>query len=140
MVSPAVRVLVADDQLPFRKAARTVLEVLPAFELVGEVASGEEAVSGAAQLEPDLVVMDVHMEGMDGLEATRRILESRPGTAVILVSSDRVDDLETAAADVGALAFLPKEQFGVRALSELWESRAGRPAPTGKREPPSRDG
>ena len=138
-MSSPVRVLVADDQVPFRKAARTVLDVMPTFELIGEVASGEEAVSGAGQLEPDLVVMDVHMEGIDGFEATRRILESRPGTAVILVSSDREGGLEAAAADAGALAFLPKEQFGVRALSELWESRAGRAAPTGTRAPPSRD-
>ena len=138
--SPPIRVLVADDQLPFRKAARAVLGVMPTFELVGEVVSGEEAVSAAAGLAPDLVLMDVYMEGIDGFEATRRILVTRPGTAVILVSSYRESGLDTAAAEVGAIAFLPKEQFGVRALSALWESQAERVAPTGTRGPPSRDG
>ncbi len=135
-----VRVLVADDQPPFRKAARAVLGATQGFELVGEVASGEEAVSAVSTLEPDLVLMDVHMAGIGGIEATRRIVASRPESAVILVSSYRAEDLAAAAAESGAIAFLPKDQFGARRLSELWSSRAELLARTSTREPPSPDG
>jgi two-component system, NarL family, invasion response regulator UvrY len=135
--SRPVRVLVADDQTPFRKAAAAVLGHLQDFELIGEARSGEEAVSVVATSEPDLVLMDVHMVGIDGFEATRRIVSAHPATVVILVSSYRTEDVEAAAAEAGALAFLPKDQFGARSLSELWSSRAARPAPPGTREPPS---
>ena len=73
-VPPALRVLVADDQAPFRNAARAVLEIAQDFEVVGEVTSGEEAVDAAVTLRPDLVVMDVKMDGIGGIEATRQIL------------------------------------------------------------------
>jgi DNA-binding NarL/FixJ family response regulator len=136
----SVRVLVADDQPAFRKAARAVLDASEQFELVGEARSGEEAVSGATTLEPDLVLMDVHMEGIGGLEATRRIVTERPEIAVILVSSYRAEDMEASAADSGAIAFLPKDEFGVRSLSGLWATRAEHAAPTETRGPPSRDG
>ena len=135
-----VRVLVADDQAPFRKAAAAVLHHLPDFELIGEARSGEEAVGAAAASEPDLVLMDVHMEGVDGFEATRRIVASRPATVVILLSSYRTEDVEAAAAEAGALAFLPKDQFGAGSLSELWSSRAARPAPPGTPGLPSPGG
>jgi two-component system invasion response regulator UvrY len=135
--SRPVRVLLADDQTPFRKAAAAVLGHLPDFELIGEARSGEEAVSAVATSEPDLVLMDVHMAGIDGFEAARRIVAAHPATVVILVSSYRTEDVEAAAAEAGALAFLPKDQFGARSLSELWSSRAGRPVPPGTREPPS---
>jgi DNA-binding NarL/FixJ family response regulator len=137
MPDASVRVLVADDQAPFRKAARAVLDALPDFELVGEARSGEEAVAAVAALEPDLVLMDVHMEELDGIEATRRIVAARPDVAVILVSSYRTEDVDAAAAEAGALAFLPKDQFGAKSLSELWSSRGARPAPTETPEPPS---
>lgn len=139
-MSRVARVVVADDRLPFRRAARSVLEAMPEFELVREVASGEEAVEAAASLAPDLVLMDVHMEGIGGLEATRRIVDESPDVAVILVSSYRVENLTALAEQAGALAFLPKDELGGDALRRLWSSRAGSPAPRGTREPPSPDG
>jgi len=135
-----VRVLVADDQLPFRKAVRAVLGAMIEFELVGEAASGEGAVEAAARLGPDLVLMDVHMEGIGGVEAARRIRAAQPDASVILVSSYRAEDLATVVAEAGAAAFLAKDRFGPAALRELWASRTeGRP-PRDRAERPSLDG
>jgi DNA-binding NarL/FixJ family response regulator len=135
-----VRVVVADDQLPFRRAARAVLGALPEFELVAEAASGEEAVDVAATLEPELVLMDVHMEGIGGFEATRRIVDARPDAVVVLVSSYQADELAAAVRESGAAAFLPKDQFGAARLKELWSSLARPGAPTGTQGQPSPDG
>ena len=118
-----LRVLVADDQAPFRKAARAVLEVAPEFEVVGEVTSGEEAVDEAKLLRPDLVVMDVKMNGIGGVEATRRILAARPETLVVLVSSYRSEDVPQAVAESGALAFVPKDRFSAATLASLLVDR-----------------
>ena len=135
-----IRVVVADDQLPFRRAARAVLDTMNEFELVGEAASGEEAVAAVATLDADLVLMDVHMEGIGGLEATRRIVAARPDATVILVSSYRAEDLLEAATESGAVAFLPKDQFGPRTLKDLWSSLARRRARRDTPIQPSPDG
>jgi DNA-binding NarL/FixJ family response regulator len=123
-VSRTLRVLVADDQAPFRKAARAVLEVAPDFEVVGEVTSGEDAVEEAELLRPDLVVMDVKMNGIGGVEAARRILAVRPETLVVLVSSYRSEDVPKAVAESGALAFVPKDRFSAATLASLLADRA----------------
>ena len=122
-MSRTLRVLVADDQAPFRKAARAVLEVAPDFEVVGEVTSGEEAVEEAELLRPDLVVMDVKMNGIGGVEATRRILAARPETLVVLVSSYRSEDVPRAVAESGALAFVSKDRFSAATLTSLLTDR-----------------
>jgi len=122
-VSRTLRVLVADDQAPFRKAARAVLEVAPDFEVVGEVTSGEEAVEEAQLLQPDLVVMDVKMNGIGGVEATRRILAARPETLVVLVSSYRSEDVPRAVAESGALAFVSKDRFSAATLTSFLTDR-----------------
>ena len=75
-----VRVLVVDDQAPFRMAARMVLKRAEGFELVGEAATGEEAVDRVAELAPDLVLMDINMPGINGIEATRQIVAAKPET------------------------------------------------------------
>jgi len=82
-----VRVLVVDDQERFREVACRVVEQSDGFSLVGEATCGAEAVAAADDLRPDLVLMDVRMPGMSGIEAERRILASRPGTCVVLVSA-----------------------------------------------------
>ena len=82
-----IRVLVADDQTPFRKAARSVLDATPDFELVGEASSGEEAVSLVDRLRPDLVLMDIKMTGIGGIEAARLITSTHPETRTILLST-----------------------------------------------------
>jgi two-component system, NarL family, invasion response regulator UvrY len=139
-VGRALRVLVVDDQPPFRRAARAVLEIARSFEIVGEVTSGEEAVDAAAALRPDLVVMDVQMAGIGGIEATRQIVATRPETIVVLVSSYRPEDVTKVVAESGARGFVAKDRFSASALEDLLQARAGDPLPTGTRAPPSRDG
>jgi DNA-binding NarL/FixJ family response regulator len=120
----ALRVLVADDQLPFRKAARAVLEAARDFEIVGEVTSGEDAVDAAQLLQPDLVVMDVRMEGIGGVEGARQVLAARPETLVVLVSSYQPEDIRKAVVDSGALAFVAKDRFSEATLEALLADRA----------------
>ena len=86
-------VLVVDDQAPFRLAARAVLRRTEGFELVGEAANGLEAISLADELHPALVLMDINMPEMGGIEATRRIVAGHPDIVVILCSTYDADDL-----------------------------------------------
>jgi two-component system invasion response regulator UvrY len=116
---PPVRVLVADDQVPFRLAARAVLGATSGFELVGEVTSGEEAVELAALLGPDLVLLDIHMPGIGGIEASRRITAPRQGVVTVLLSTYREEDLPEEARSCGAAAYVHKEDFGPNVLGAL---------------------
>ena len=121
MENPAtVRVMVVDDQAPFRMAARLVIKRTPDFELVGEATSGEESVTLAADLQPDLVLMDINMGEMSGIEATRLIVADRPGTVVFLCSTYAAADLPHGALEGGAAAYVHKEELAPTLLSELW--------------------
>jgi DNA-binding NarL/FixJ family response regulator len=117
-----VRVLIVDDQPPFRTAARAVLSRVAGFELVGEAASGEEAVELSDAHQPDLVLMDINMGAMDGIEATRRITAGHPDTLVILVSTYAADDVPPGARTSGAAAYLNKDELSPRAVRRLWEA------------------
>jgi DNA-binding NarL/FixJ family response regulator len=120
-----IRVLVVDDQEPFREAAKMVVELTEGFEVVGEAESGEDGVDRARELHPDLVLMDVNLGGIDGTEATRRILAELPNTVVFLVSTYEPAEYEPKAAECGASAYIPKSSFGPFELSDAWEA-AGR--------------
>ena len=115
----AVRVLVVDDQEPFRVAADAVVDATPGFVLVGEVASGEAAVEAAARLRPDVVLMDVVLPGIDGLTATRQIVSDAPSVAVVLLSTYDLAEHGPAVQASGAVAFVPKSAFGPDVLTGL---------------------
>ncbi len=115
-----VKVLIVDDQAPFRGAARAVVGATKEFSVIGEAESGEEAVTLVADLAPDLVLMDINMGGIDGIEATRQITAAHPETMVVLVSTYAAADLAADARTCGAAAYVHKEELAPRMLRELW--------------------
>ena len=123
MDDAAVSVLIVDDQAPFRRAAAAVVRVTGGFEVVGEAASGEEAVELAASLAPALVLMDINMGGINGIEATRRITAASPDVVVVLLSTYQAADLPGDAATSGAVAYVNKEEFGPQVLEDVWSRR-----------------
>ena len=118
-----VRVLIVDDQEPFRMAARLVVEATDGFEVAGEAESGEASVDLAKELMPDLVLMDVNLPGINGLDATRQILDGGDEPPVVLLLST-YEEAEYAprAAECGAAAYIPKAVFGPDRLESAWAS------------------
>lgn len=106
---PKIRALLVDDQALIRAGLRMVLEEEPDIEVVGEAATGEEAVSMTRRLAPDVVLMDVRMPGTDGIEATRRIVEERPAARVLVLTTFDLDEYAFSALRYGASGFLLKD-------------------------------
>ena len=113
-----VRVLVADDTAHVRRVVADML-ALDGFEIVGQAADGLEAVRMTLDLAPHIVVMDLHMPVLDGLEATRRLREERPGQQVVVYTAYLDDAVRAAAAEAGAAACLGKVEGLPRLESEL---------------------
>ena len=122
-LSPSVAVLVVDDQPVFLRAARELIAATPGFDAVGEAMSGSEALEMASRLRPDLVLLDVRMPGMDGIETARRLAEVAPDAFVVLISLEAAAELD-AVAPVGVDAHVRKQDLSVRTLSALWATRA----------------
>ena len=120
----AVQVLICDDQETFRAAAREVVNATNGFEVVGEAETGEDSVLAAGRLNPDLVLMDVQLPGIDGLEASRRIKAAHPEVAVLLLSTYDPEDFAARIARSGAIAFISKAAFGPETLTEAWSRAA----------------
>ncbi|MFN2591188.1 MAG: response regulator transcription factor [Actinomycetota bacterium] len=117
-----MRVLIVDDQEPFRLAARMVVEATDGFEVVGEVETGEASVDATKDLDPDLVLMDVNLPGINGLDATRRILSDADHRVVILLlSTYEEEEYAPRAAECGAAAYIPKSSFSPDRLAEAWQ-------------------
>ena len=115
-----IKVLVVDDQLPFRRAAEAVVESTDTFVVVGAVASGEEALTAVESLRPDLVLMDVNMPGISGVEASRQLRDSHPEVIVVLLSSYDEAEFLDMTPDCGSSAYVPKSAFGPDRLEEIW--------------------
>lgn len=113
------RVLVVDDSRMFREVARSVLSAATRLRPFGEAASGEDAIRLLPELRPDLVLLDVHMPGLDGVETARAIHREAPDTAVVLMSAD-ADGLEQAGRSAHAVAVLEKSDLFPQTLDEIW--------------------
>jgi DNA-binding NarL/FixJ family response regulator len=115
----AISILPVDDQPVFRNVARSVLERDGACEVIGEADGGASAIELMAELNPDIVVMDVQMEGMSGIEATRQILSNHPQANIILTSMGSDSEYPILAREIGARGFVPKRNLNVALLRSL---------------------
>lgn len=107
--SAKTRILLVDDHAMLRQGVRTVLEGYPDIEIVGEANNGEQALLLTKSLQPRIVIMDINMPGMDGIEATRRLKVEQPETLVIGLSVHNDWQIEAAMREAGAVSFLPKD-------------------------------
>jgi DNA-binding NarL/FixJ family response regulator len=115
----SIRVLIVDDELPFTDMVRALLEVEQGIEVVGAAADGKQAVELALQLAPDVIVMDISMPVMDGLDATREIREQDP-TANVLILTGSLNTAEVdRARTVGAAGYLTKDRIAGELVAEI---------------------
>jgi two-component system, NarL family, invasion response regulator UvrY len=131
----AVRVLTVDDQAVFRGVARDVIDATPGFDAVGEASSGAEGLEAVERLSPQLVLLDVRMPGMDGIEVAQRLAASHPETVVVLISIEEGIDIPSAA-QLDTVPLVRKQDFGPRMLRRLWKEHG--PAATGRLDDASR--
>jgi len=115
----SVRVLTVDDQVLFRHVARDVIDATPGFEMAGEAASGDEGLAAVERLAPDLVLLDVRMPGINGIEVARRLAATHPEVVVVLISIEERIDVPSAA-QLETVPLMRKQEFGPRLLKQLW--------------------
>jgi DNA-binding NarL/FixJ family response regulator len=115
----SIRVLIADDHPLFRDGMRGLLGSLPDMEVVGEASSGEQAIELARQLQPDVILMDIQMPGINGIEATREILHTSPRIGVLVVTMFEDDDSVFAAMRTGARGYLLKDSSGQEVMHAI---------------------
>jgi DNA-binding NarL/FixJ family response regulator len=115
-------VLVVDDQDTFRRAARDVIDSMPDFTWAGEATSGKQAIEAAGELAPDLVVLDIRMPDMDGIETARRLTTARPASVVVLISIEEPPNVPAGATTCGAAELVRKQDFRASLLRRLWTS------------------
>ena len=142
-----VRVLLAEDHAVVREGTRQILDADPAIEVIGEAADGGEVVAMAARLRPDVVLLDLHMPVINGIEATRRMIADAPDARILVLSAYDEEDYVEAALDAGARGYLLKSAHGhevvaaIRAVAEgqvVMDARLARRA-LRRRDDPSAD-
>jgi two-component system, NarL family, invasion response regulator UvrY len=120
-----VRVLTVDDQARFRGVARDVIAATPGFESIGDVENGEQALLAVDRLAPELVLLDVRMPSLDGIEVARRLIKSHPDTLVVLISIGDPLDMPSAAELSPEVPLVRKQDFGPGLLRRLWREHRG---------------
>jgi DNA-binding NarL/FixJ family response regulator len=115
-----IGVVTVDDQAVFRAAARDLIDATPGFRAIGEAASGPEALKLVQEVDPELVLVDVRMPGMDGIETARRLTSLHPHSVVVLISIEDEPNIPTAAATSGAVALVRKQDLNRSTLTDLW--------------------
>ncbi len=123
-----IRVLIVDDHAIVRKGIRALLSESGGFEIAGEAADGVEAVAAAAETQPDVILMDLLMPGMDGIEATRQITSQRPNAHILVLTSFAADNKLFPAIKAGALGYLLKDSSPEDLLRAIRQVHRGEPA------------
>ncbi|MEV6862712.1 response regulator transcription factor [Streptosporangium subroseum] len=119
VTTSTVDVLIVDDQAPFRSVARSLVHLLPGWRVVGEAATGEDAFEMATVTRPGMILMDINLPGISGIEATRRILAHAPEITIVLLSTYAVEDLPPDAGTCGAVAYIRKDDLTPAVLRAL---------------------
>jgi NarL family two-component system response regulator LiaR len=127
MTSP-IRVLIADDHAILRKGIRALLGTEPDIEVVGETGDGLETVAQAEALHPDVILMDLVMPKMDGIEATRRITSEQPGVRILVLTSFAADDKVFPAIKAGALGYILKDSGPAELVQAIHQVHEGQPS------------
>ncbi len=120
-----IRIMIADDHAMLREGMRTLLEQEKDFELVGEAADGEEAVRLAEQLKPDIIIMDIVMPRLSGVEATKQIREKSPGTAILILTAYSDIRYIIGLLEAGACGYLLKNSPGKEVVRAIRAVRSG---------------
>ena len=115
----SVRVLVVEDYAPFRRFVRSTLKKRPEWQVIGEVSDGLEAVQQVEELQPDLILLDVGLPSLNGIEAARRIRKLSPKSKVLFVSQESSFDVVQEALHLGALGYVSKIHAGVELLAAV---------------------
>ena len=123
----AIRILIVDDQPAVRRGLHLRLSLEPEVEVIGETGDGAEAISLAGYLQPDVVLMDVRMPGMDGIEATAALRAVSQESAVVILSLDDDAKTRTRAKEAGAVAFIAKRRMEEELLAVVRRAAFGRP-------------
>jgi len=123
----SIKILVADDHTVVREGLRKMIDLEDDFEVVGEAKNGRDAVVMAVDLQPDVVLMDIAMPGLNGLEATRQLLKANPDTKVLILTAHHDDAYVESAVEAGALGFLLKQTSAQNVCRAIREVSHGRP-------------
>jgi DNA-binding NarL/FixJ family response regulator len=115
-----------DDQVLFRQVAHEVINATENFEMLGEAVSGLHALAAVEELDPDLVLVDVRMPGMDGIATAARLHEQHPASVVVLITVEEAPNLPSGLAACGAAELVRKQDFGPALLRRVWASHGHR--------------
>jgi DNA-binding NarL/FixJ family response regulator len=125
LATSSVRVLVVDDFEPFRRFVGSVLQELPAVQVICEVSDGLEAVQKAEELQPDLIVLDLGLPKLNGLEAARQIRKLSPNSKILFLSQESSADVVQEALGLGAFAYVVKSDAGSELLTAVCDVLRG---------------